>query len=300
MKSVIITIFIFLLSTLCSNGIAQNNPAPEATKVKYLIVRTDDVGMSHSVNMGLEKLLEKGYPVSVSVMFACPWYKESVKILEKYQNTSIGVHLTLNSEWDIYRWGPVIGSIAGKSLTDEDGYFFHSATALHQNNPDPDEVELELRAQIERAINTGLSIDYLDYHMGTAVSTPEFRKIVEKLAQEYEIALFNYYGEQSAGDGYYRARPDQKKETLINIVQQLQPGYNYLITHVGVDNEELGALKDMNSSHPLAAMSVNRQAELGALISDEFLEAVEANNVVLITHKELTSKTEINKAIKQN
>jgi len=289
-----------LLSTFATSGLAQDNSVSETTSVKYLMVRTDDVGMSHSVNLGLEKLLKKGYPVSVSVMFACPWYKESVEILEKYQNTSIGVHLTLNSEWDIYRWGPVIGSIAGKSLTDKDGYFFHSATALHENNPSLKEVELELRAQIERALNSGLSIDYLDYHMGTALSTPEFRKIVEKLAQEYQIALFNYYDEQSAGDGYYRAPPDQKKETLINIVRQLQPGYNYLITHVGVDNEELSALKDMNSSHPLAGMSENRQAELNALISDEFLEAVEANNVVLITHEELTGKPEFNKILKQH
>src|SRR2546427_6190080 len=65
----------------------------------YLIIRTDDVGMSHSVNMGVQRLLDTGLPVSVSVMFACPWYQEAVDILKRHPEVSVGIHLTLNSEW---------------------------------------------------------------------------------------------------------------------------------------------------------------------------------------------------------
>src|SRR2546426_150128 len=67
-------------------------------------------------------------PLSASVMFACPWYQEAVDILRRNPQTSVGVHLTLNSEWKGYRWGPVLGKGAVPTLVDSVGYF-HSSTA---------------------------------------------------------------------------------------------------------------------------------------------------------------------------
>src|SRR5436305_8697637 len=130
-----------------------------------LIIRSDDAGMSHSVNMALEKLIESGLPVSVSVMFPTPWYQETVEMLKRHPSVSVGIHLTLNSEWKNYRWGPVLGRTAVPSLVDEDGYFFPSGEALDNNHPDLKQVEAELRAQIDRAMKSGLKIDYVDYHM---------------------------------------------------------------------------------------------------------------------------------------
>src|SRR5205809_4540919 len=149
-----------------------------------LIIRSDDAGMSHSVNMALQRLIESGLPVSVSVMFACPWYQETVEILKRHPVVAVGIHLTLNSEWKNYRWGPVSGAAAVPTLVDWNGYFFQSAEALHKNNPDVREIEKELRAQIERALRSGLKIDYVDYHMVTAVHYPEFREVTERLARE--------------------------------------------------------------------------------------------------------------------
>src|SRR2546426_9237356 len=95
-----------------------------------LIIRTDDVGMSHSVNMALQRLIDTGLPLSVSVMFACPWYQETVEILKRHPAVAVGIHLTLNSEWKNYRWGPVTGREAVPTLVDSNGYFFQSAEAL--------------------------------------------------------------------------------------------------------------------------------------------------------------------------
>src|SRR5437773_7053371 len=142
----------------------------------YLIIRTDDAGMSHSVNLALQRLIDARLPLSVSVMFPCPWYQETVEILKRHPEVAVGIHLTLNSEWKNYRWGPVSGREAGPTLVDTNGYFFQSAEALYNNHPDVRQVEKELRAQIERARRSGLKIDYVDYHMGTEIGRASCRE----------------------------------------------------------------------------------------------------------------------------
>lgn len=242
--------------------------------------------MSHSVNMALERLIATGLPVSVSVMFPTPWYQETVEILRRHPAVAVGIHLTLNSEWKNYRWGPVAGRSAVPTLVDADGYFFPDGAALYRNNPEPKEVELELRAQIERAQRSGLKIDYMDYHMGTAVSYPEFREITERLAREFGLGLSGYFGE-SSHDPQYRAAPENKIDSLVALIGRLPERVNMVVTHVGMDDAELGALLDMNTGQPLAEMSKNRQGELDALTSRTFSEAVQTRNVRLITYRQL-------------
>ena len=252
----------------------------------YLVIRTDDAGMSHSVNMALEKLIASGLPVSVSVMFPTPWYQETVDLLKRHPDVSVGIHLTLNSEWRNYRWGPILGRTAVPSLVDADGYFFPSSSDLYNNHPNLGEVEKELRAQIERAMHSGLKIDYVDYHMGTVTKNPEFLAIVERLANEYGLGMSQYFGE-ARHDPQYEAAPPHKIDSLVTMVNRFDSPLNMVVTHVGIDNAELGALLDMNTSGPLPEMSKNRQGELDALTSPRFREALNARNVRLITYRQL-------------
>jgi predicted glycoside hydrolase/deacetylase ChbG (UPF0249 family) len=268
--------------------VAQSEPIRNAGRAPvYLVIRSDDAGMSHSVNMALEKLIATGLPVSVSVMFPTPWYQETVEILKRNPAVSVGIHLTLNSEWKNYRWGPVLGRVAVPTLVDADGYFFPSTQALYENRPSLGEIEKELRAQIERALKSGLKIDYVDYHMGTVVSYPEFRDVTERLAREFGLGMSGYFGE-TQHDPQYWAAPSKKTDSLVAMVNRLQPRVNLVVTHVGLDNEELGALLDMNTSNPLPEMSRNRQGELDALTSKRFNKALKARgDIQLITYRQL-------------
>ena len=242
--------------------------------------------MSHSVNMALERVINSGIPVSVSVMFPTPWYQETVEMLKRHPDVAVGVHLTLNSEWKNYRWGPVLGRSAVPTLVDADGYFFPTSEALHRNNPDLHQVELELRAQIERARRSGLRIDYVDYHMGTVSRYPEFREIAERLANEYGLGMSQYFGDVRANP-QYSAAPPSKADSLVALVGRLRAPFNLLVTHVGIDDAELGALTDMNTDGGLTEMSKNRQGELDALTSARFRDALRARNVRLITYRQL-------------
>src|SRR3954464_15245518 len=271
-------------ATSVSQVVASAHSAP--SEPVYLIIRSDDAGMSHSVNLALEKLIDTGLPVSVSVMFPTPWYQETVEMLKRHPNVSVGIHLTLNSEWKNYRWGPVLGRTAVPSLVDADGYFFPSSEALYQNHPDLKQVEAELRAQIDRAVHSGMKVDYIDYHMGTVYDHPQFREIAERLAKEYSLGMMEYFGEPRYNP-QYEASPADKPDSLVALVGRLQPGFTVLVTHVGIDNAELGALLDMSSDGGLAEMSKNRQGELDALLSPRFREAVAAHDIRLITYRQL-------------
>ncbi len=256
---------------------------PEPT---YLILRTDDIGMSHSVNMGIKKLVKTGMPLSTSIMFVCPWYQEAVEVLKNHPQVSVGVHLTLNSEWKNYRWGPVAGAGTVPSLVDANGYFFHSAEELWNNHPKMSEIETELRAQIERAIHSGLKIDYLDYHMGTVTEKPEVMAIVEKLARQYHLGLTQYFGEMYHSS-QYRASPDHKLDSLVTTVKDLKPGFNVIVAHVGLDNPELHSMIDMNDEGGLSNMAENRQAVLNALLSNRFRDVIKEDDIKLINYRDL-------------
>ena len=281
-------LFGLLLPALPTHAVGQTGTSTNSNNPGqiFLIVRSDDAGMSHSVNAGLESLIETGIPVSVSVMFPTPWYQETVELLKRHPDVSVGIHLTLNSEWKNYRWGPVLGRTAVPTLVDSDGYFFASADALHKNNPDLKEVEKELRAQIDRALKSGLKIDYVDAHMGTVLSQPELRDLTERLAREFGLGMSGYFGETSH-DPQYSAAPPKKADSLVAMVNRLQPKFNLVVTHVGIDDSELGALLDMNTSNPLPDMSKNRQGELNALTSRRFKDALKKRNIQLLTYRQL-------------
>ncbi|MFC2083634.1 ChbG/HpnK family deacetylase [Bacteroidota bacterium] len=253
---------------------------------KTLLIRCDDIGMSHAVNEAALELLDTGLPFSSSVMFVCPWYQEAVDILKDRTNVSIGIHLTLNSEWKNFRWGPVTGKDAVPSLVDEHGYFFPSRAKLYENNPELDDIETELRAQIERALKSGIKIDYIDYHMGTAVDKPEYRNIVEKLSGEYELGISRYFGEVDI-DNMYSIPIENKLDSLLQIMKTLETGQiNLLVCHIGKDNPELAAMKDLNE-FGLGEMSKHRDAELEALKSFEFREFLEKQRIDLKVYREI-------------
>jgi len=281
-----VTLLSWMLSASSVTFVSAQTSTPTAVS---LVIRTDDIGMSHSVNMAMQKLVATGMPISVSVLFACPWYQEAVEILKQHPNVSVGIHLALNSEWKNYRWGPVAGSTAVPSLVDANGFFFPSSEALHQHNPSVAEVEKELRAQIDRALRSGVKIDYVDYHMGTATRYPEFREVTERLAREYGLGMSEYFGEAEDAP-QYSAAPAQKGDSLVAMINRLKPGLNLVVTHVGIDDAELGALLDMNTDQPLPDMSKNRQGELTALTSPRFTAALKARNVELLTYRDLIAR----------
>ncbi len=267
-------------------AVVRSSAAVEPAPAVQLAIRCDDVGMCHSGNTAVRKLIATGIPFSASVMVACPWFLEAAEILRDQPQVSVGIHLTLNSEWEHYKWGPVLGRSRVPSLVDDNGHFHATEAAFAAGNPDLGEVEMELRAQIERARRAGLRVDYLDYHMLTAVSTPELRTIVERLATDYGVGLAMYFNERSAS--LWDIAPDKKFATLLDIVGRLLPGRpTLLVMHLGLETPEMSALVDVNNPQDPYRVAKHRQAELDALTSPAFRQAISARGIELVTYREI-------------
>ncbi len=263
--------------------------ASAAEPVPELLIRADDIGMNHTVNEALRQFIRTGVPFSATVMTPCPWFSEAADILRNNPQVSVGIHLTLNSEWADYRWGPVLGASAVPSLVDDNGWFFHTGAELLANEADVAEVEAELRAQIQRALDAGLDVDFLDYHMLTAVSTPELRDVVEKLAAKFEVGLSHYFGERSAS--LWDVEPAQKLVTLLDVVKRARPGIpTLLVMHLGLETPEMNALVDANNPSDAYRVAKHRAAELDALTSPAFQTAVEAREMRFVTYDDLVER----------
>jgi predicted glycoside hydrolase/deacetylase ChbG (UPF0249 family) len=155
---------------------------------KVLIMHVDDAGMSWDSNQGTIMSMDEGVANSMSVMMPCPWVPDIVSYIHENPEVDAGLHLTLTSEWKKYRWGPLMGKPAVPGLVDEQGAMWRSVAEVVKN-ASADEVEAEIRAQIERAQAMGFQPTHLDSHMGTLFADEEFLKRYIKVGAEYQIPV---------------------------------------------------------------------------------------------------------------
>jgi predicted glycoside hydrolase/deacetylase ChbG (UPF0249 family) len=155
---------------------------------RVAVVHCDDVGMCHAANEGAFEALASGPATCGSIMVPCPWFGEAAALARANAGLDLGVHLTLTAEWPSYRWGPVASRDRVPSLLDAEGYLPRTALEVARNAK-PEQVEIELRAQIERALAAGIDVTHIDSHMGT-VFLPQLVPIYAKLAREYRVPAF--------------------------------------------------------------------------------------------------------------
>jgi predicted glycoside hydrolase/deacetylase ChbG (UPF0249 family) len=215
---------------------------------RLLIVNCDDLGSSHAANVGCYESLREGVATSATLMVPCPWAREAAS---RYRGEDVGVHLTLNAEWDLYRWGPITRA---PSLLDGDGGFPRTVEDVW-DHADMDEVRRELSAQIERAILWGFDVSHLDTHMGTLQLRPEFFDVYLDLAVEFRLPLrlAGASTERVVGFPFRRLAaeegvvfPDQllvrrgpARDAIAEIVPQLRAGVTEVLLHPAVDTPEL-------------------------------------------------------------
>ncbi len=242
---------------------------------KVLILHADDAGMSVEANEAIKEMLEKDRIQSTAVMMPCPAAESMIRWAKDHPEEDVGLHLTHTSEWETWRWGPVSDRQEVPGLIDPEGKLWHSVPQVVEN-ADAEEVEKEIRAQIEKAISLGYKPDHIDTHMGTLYATPEYVKAFFSVAEEYEIPanaidlsnprVADKYREQGYPindevirliknypmpkvDNFTSAPKgstyEEKIENFKKLVQNLRPGLTEIIFH---PSEETDDLKDITNS----------------------------------------------------
>lgn len=172
----------------------QSQDSTYAEKLGYpkgarvVILHVDDAGMSFDSNEGVIEAMTKGVATSCSVMMPCPWVPGFVHYLQQHKELDAGLHLTLTSEWKDYRWPSLAGKSAVPGLTDTEGDMWPGVEDVVKH-ASPDEVEKEIRAQLERAEGMRFTPSHLDSHMGTLFATPSFLERYVKVGIEKHIPV---------------------------------------------------------------------------------------------------------------
>lgn len=220
---------------------------------RLLIINCDDLGLSHASNEGCFSAMRTGIATSASLMVPCSWARAAV--VEAAATDDIGVHLTLNSEYDHYRWGPITHA---PSLLDGNGGFPRTVDDAW-DHADLDEVRRECRAQIERADLWGLDATHLDSHMGTLQLRPEFFDIYLDMAIEFRLPLrmAGHSAEHTAGFPFRHLAADEgvvfpdsfvyvggvgSREAVEKVADSLRPGVTEIYIHPAIDTPELRAI----------------------------------------------------------
>jgi chitin disaccharide deacetylase len=292
-----------LLSLLAASALpAQTRTVAERlghpAGAKLLIVHADDLGAAHSVNAASFEALDRGLITSASIMVPTPWVTEVAAYARAHPEADLGLHLTLTSEWETYRWGSVAPSDRVPSLLDSAGTFWKETQQV-ATSARAQEAERELRAQIERARALGIRPTHLDSHMGALFATPELLAVYVKVAREYRLPFLAGRGDPRTPpppplretdvlvDAAIIAGPevprDQWKAFYLKAIADLKPGLTEMIVHLGRDDAELQAV--MVDHEPYG--SAWRQRDYDVVASPEFQKALRDNNVVLVGWKDL-------------
>jgi len=185
-------LFFLLAISTCFSTKSQDSTYAERLgfpkNARVIILHMDDAGMSLSSNRGIEKVFENGVANSTSVMMPCPWVPQIVRYIESHPATDAGLHLTLNAEWKDYRWVPLAGAAAVPGLTDSTGCLWRDVMDVVKH-ASAEEVDQEIRAQLNRALKMGFHPTHLDSHMGTLFASPSFLQKYISLGIEKQIPI---------------------------------------------------------------------------------------------------------------
>ena len=276
--SIFAGLFVLLLYTGCGHRETNGSGAVQEDRTwaeklgfpsgkRVIIFHADDMGMCDEANEATIFLMENNFIQSAAAMAPCPAYEDAIKWAIDNPEADVGIHLTLTSEWRTHRWGPVADPGEVPGLIDPDGYMWRSVQEVVMNAT-PEEVEKEVRAQIDKTLAMGYRPDHMDTHMGTLYASIDFTEIYLRLSEEYRIpAMVIDFSDPQVVDefkqagypiddrlmdlienysmpklDYFSSVPggktyEEMRDNFFTLVRSLKPGLTEIIFHPQLESE---------------------------------------------------------------
>ena len=285
-----------IIRALCATNNLKRLGYPGNTKL--LIIHADDIGLSSSENAATFDAFKKGMVNSGSVMVNCAAFHEVADFIADKPGIDLGVHLTLTSEWESYKWRPVSPSMEVPGIIDQNGFLLES-NAMIKEKVSYGNIEKEFRAQIIKAITSGIDITHLDSHMFTVFSDKKILEIYRSLGREYKLPVLLtkevpvktlVQKSEVIVDQLYYAEPKHYRNGLkgyySSVLQSLRPGLNCILIHMAFDNHEMKQITGNQSGYG----SAWRQEDYDYFTGEECSRLLKENNIHLITWREIRDK----------
>lgn len=280
---------------------------------KYLIINADDFGMCHATNKAITSLFDRQLITSASLMMTGPWVNEAISYIKQAAHCDVGIHITVTSEWEHYKWRPLSGE--ANSLTDDRGFFAQDLERLWSRSS-KDEIRKESEKQLQLAYELGLSPTNIDHHMGALYKDID---VLLDLCQQYQLPL--RYARNS--EGYWHDLIDHEyvlteverrgivivdyivglpffapegqadsysvtKEAAMTCIRQLKPGVTELVMHPSIANEELRAITTTYLLRQ-ADYDVWSDPDIQQLLADEQIQLIGWRDLMELQRSKLNS-----------
>jgi len=254
-----------------------------------LIIRGDDLGMTHGTLDAFERAFNEGVLTSGAIIVPGTWFEAAAQACRKNPGWCTGVHLCLVGEWRGARVRPVLPWDKVSSIVDEDGFFYTYPAELFARKPKLEDIEREFRAQIDLAKKKGINVQYLDTHYLDPNNTgyPGLNELIKKIASDYKLPVSGLQGEQQIS--VYQVPVEQKKAEAMRLMNELKPGLWLMICHPGIDSPEQHALihSEPNAIFVNGGVGSNRAEELKILTSLDLKSIILKRGIILTNYREL-------------
>jgi chitin disaccharide deacetylase len=238
---------------------------------RLLILHADDIGMCQATLPAFNDLISFGLVTSGAVMVPCPWFPSVANLCRSNPDLDMGVHITLNCEWDAYRWKPLSTVSLTSGLIDAEGYF-HRTVEETQRHATSEAAQAEMGEQVTWALAAGIKPTHIDTHMGTVLH-PKFLPAYVQIALQYKLPLLALRLEEEGWramgadadtahtaaemmrqleymgmplhDGLFSmelSQPDNRVEQARQVIRQIPPGLSRLYIHPSCDTPESRAI----------------------------------------------------------
>ncbi|MGB8213755.1 MAG: polysaccharide deacetylase family protein [Anaerolineales bacterium] len=253
------------------------NPNPVLKKLgfsdtdKVVILHTDDIGMCQASLSAFIDLWEFGGISSGAIMLPCPWAKPAAEYCRTHPGVDMGLHATLNAEWDEYRWPAMSTRDPASGLLDKDGFLWQTSQEA-QEHANPAAVATELQFQVQKALEWGVDLTHVDSHMGTVLH-PKFMQSYLQAAQKARVpamlprgdaSMFTFMGmdaETATGAAAFTMQLEEQGLPLVDgmammpldqpygqleiakkLLSELPAGVTHFLFHPSTDTPELRAI----------------------------------------------------------
>ena len=276
--------FFLLFATILSCTVTM-----QAQDEIRLLVRGDDIGSFHSANLACIDSYTDGIMRSVEIMACCSWFPEAVKMLNENPGLDVGVHLMITSEWENCKWAPLTKA---PSITDKNGYFYpftwpkegFAGLSIREHDWKLEEIEAELRAQIELVKKNIPHVSHISGHMGFGSIHPDIEALTARLAKEYGLDIETKGNTRRIPvDIKSEMNGKQRAKIFAKAIENLEPGTYMFVEHPAYSVPEMASIGHVGYEN----VAADRQAATEMFTSPVVKKAIKKKGVKLISYKDL-------------